>query len=180
MSFSINGIKCKNSTVKEVFFKLPILNQILICCDGDSKSNPGLAGIDFIGRNNDGSYLGAVCGGLGIATNYISEVMGLVIAGEWAVRKRFMDVYFILDSKAVSIAFASGEIPWIVLNRWKKVTANLRNISFRHAYREINFSADSLAKQGANLIRGELRFYTGKPSFLRIIENENAYYSIFF
>ncbi|XP_026399892.1 uncharacterized protein LOC113295785 [Papaver somniferum] len=167
MSFGIRGIKCKNSAINEVFFKLPALNQILISYDGASKGNPGIAGFGFMGRNSDGSCLGAVCGGLDIATNYIAEVMALVTAGQWAVRKQFMDVYFSLDSRAVLVPFSSGKVPWIVLNRWKKVTENLRSISFRHSYREINFSADKLAKHGVNLNRGEIRFYYRTTNFFR-------------
>ncbi|XP_026398452.1 uncharacterized protein LOC113294269 [Papaver somniferum] len=136
VGFGIKGIKSKCSTVKEVFFKLPQMNQILICCDGAAKENPGDAGIGFVGRKSDGSCLGAGSGGLGITTNYIKEVMTLIIEGECAVSKHFIDVCFSLDSKTVILAFISGRIPWIVKNKWKNITSILRSITFRHSYRK--------------------------------------------
>ncbi|XP_026377879.1 uncharacterized protein LOC113272221 [Papaver somniferum] len=104
-------------------------------------------------------------GGLGIATNYIAEVMALVAAGEWAVSKHLLNVIFSLDSKEVIMAFASGKIPWIVRNRWKRILSSLNTIVFRHSYREVNFSADDLDKKGTSLSRGEVVLYDGRPVF---------------
>ncbi|XP_026452755.1 uncharacterized protein LOC113353326 [Papaver somniferum] len=152
------------------------MDQTLICCDGAAKGNPGAAGIGFIGRKSDGSCLGAGSGGLGISTNYIAEVMALVAAGEWAVSKHLLNVIFSLDSKAVIMAFSSDKIPWIVRNRWRRVVSSLGTITFRHSYREVNFSADSLAKKETTLNRGEVILYDGRPTFLGIIEQEDSHY----
>ncbi|XP_026398920.1 uncharacterized protein LOC113294758 [Papaver somniferum] len=86
--FEISGIPVHVTSSKQVFFKYPAQHQILICCDGASKWNPGLDGIGFIARNHDGDYMGAASGGLGIATNYLEEVMALIVAGEWAITKQ--------------------------------------------------------------------------------------------
>ncbi|XP_026398999.1 uncharacterized protein LOC113294838 [Papaver somniferum] len=118
-----------------------------------------MAGFGFIGKNSDGGCVGAMSGGLGIATNYVAEFMALVVAGEWAIQRQFLNVCFGVDSRAILTAFAGGKIPWIVLNRWKKVVGNLRNTSFIHSYREVNFSPDKLAKRGANLNKGEVVVY---------------------
>ncbi|XP_026458473.1 uncharacterized protein LOC113358985 [Papaver somniferum] len=90
-------------------------------------------------------------GGLGVATNYFAEVMELLCAGEWAIMNGKLKVIFRIDSRAVITAFSSGHIP---------------------CYREVNFSADAMAKKGANMARGESLFFTGKPPFLHSMEVE--------
>ncbi|XP_026435209.1 uncharacterized protein LOC113332928 [Papaver somniferum] len=108
-AFGIRGVKVITTEVKECIFKFRALNQVLICCDGASKGNPGSSGYGFVGRSNTGGYLGAVAGGLGVATNFIVEVMALICAGEWAIRRQYFNVCFSLDSKAILQAFSSGE-----------------------------------------------------------------------
>ncbi|XP_026417441.1 uncharacterized protein LOC113312923 [Papaver somniferum] len=162
--------------VKQCFFKLPGRGKILICCDGASKGNPGNAGMVFVARNEDGGCLGASSGGLGIATNYLDEVMALVVAGEWAVKKRYKNVCFSLDSKAVLLAFSNGRIPWIVVNKWNKIRKYISRITFTHSYREINFFADKMDKQGVLLVRGTVLYYEDKPDFLNQLEYEDGIY----
>ncbi|XP_026417445.1 uncharacterized protein LOC113312927 [Papaver somniferum] len=174
--FEISGIPVHVTSAKKVFFKYPAQHQILICCDGASKGNPGLAGIRFIARNHDEDYMGAASGGLVIAKNYLAEVIALIVAGEWAITKQWEEVCFSLDSKVVILAFMSNKIPWIVLNRWIKIKMNIPKISFRHSYREVSFSADSMAKKGVLLSRGEVMYYEDKPQFLRNLETEDGLY----
>ncbi|XP_026400125.1 uncharacterized protein LOC113296010 [Papaver somniferum] len=120
--------------------------------------------------------MGAATGGLGVASNYIAEVMALVIAGEWAVKKGFTEVCFSLDSLAALKAFSNGSIPWIVKNRWSNIKTNICNITSRHSYREINFPADKMAKNGVQLARGTILYYDEKPNFLGELENEDGLY----
>ncbi|XP_026458757.1 uncharacterized protein LOC113359316 [Papaver somniferum] len=178
--FGLKGIKTKTSRIKEIHFSLPERDQILICFDGAAKGNPGVAGFGFIGRNNNNECVGAMVGGLGIATNFVAEMMALVMAGEWAVSKSLLNVVFSLDSQAVLKAFTGNAIPWMILNRWKKVMSQLRSVSFRHAYREANFSADKIAKKGATLSRGEIVRYENKPSFIGNMEDMNTTYFRFY
>ncbi|XP_026451377.1 uncharacterized protein LOC113351649 [Papaver somniferum] len=175
-AFGIRGVKVITTIVKECIFKFHVLNQVLICCDGASKGNPGSSGCGFVRRSNTGGYLGAVAGGLGVATNSIAEVMALICAGEWAIRRQYFNVCFSLDSKAVLQAFSSGKIPWMVINRWKRIMVKLHSISFRHSYREIIFSADKMAKRGSSLRRGEVMIYNEKLGFLGALECENQSY----
>lgn len=56
--------KVQGVRVKDIFFHLPPPNQIMMCCDGASKRNPGISGYGFIGRTSDGEFLIAVAGGL--------------------------------------------------------------------------------------------------------------------
>ncbi|XP_026451628.1 uncharacterized protein LOC113351939 [Papaver somniferum] len=178
--FGLKGIKSKTTRIKEIHFSLPENNQILICCDGAAKGNPGGAGFGFIGRNSESECVGAMTGGLGIATNFVAEMMALVMSGEWDVSKSFLNVVFSLDSQAILKAFTGNRIPWMILNIWKKVIFHLRRVFFRHAYREANFSADKISKKGATLSRGEIVRYENKPSFVGSMEDENTKYFRFY
>ncbi|XP_026459379.1 uncharacterized protein LOC113360042 [Papaver somniferum] len=152
------GLKCrkvKSMSVKEVFFHLPPANKILLCCDGASKGNPGISGYGFIGRSSTGEYLVAVSGGLGVSTNFYAEILAILKAGEWVVSKKHKEVLFRTDSSAAILAFQSKKIPWFAVKRWEKICANLTSWCFIHSYRDVNFSADGLAKKGNNLARGE-------------------------
>ncbi|XP_026435123.1 uncharacterized protein LOC113332833 [Papaver somniferum] len=164
--FGITGIKTHAAEVKQCFIKLPTRNQILVCCDGASKGNPVSASFGFVARNEISDCTGASSRGLRITTNYLAKMMVLVVAGEWEVKKEYVEVCFSLDSKAVLKAFSNGKIPWIVETRWNNIKRNITNIIFRHSYREINFSADRMAKNGVLLARGTVLFYEEKPGFL--------------
>ncbi|XP_026378671.1 uncharacterized protein LOC113273119 [Papaver somniferum] len=116
----VMGLKCrkvKTITVKEVYFQLPPLNKIVLCCDGASKGNPGISGYGFIGRSSSGDFLVAVTGGLRVSTNFYAEVLAILNAGEWTIRKDHKEVWFRTDSAAVISAFQSNKIPWFAVKR---------------------------------------------------------------
>ncbi|XP_026396694.1 uncharacterized protein LOC113291371 [Papaver somniferum] len=175
-SFGLQCRRSKASRVQEIFFHLPSNNQILLCCDGASKGNPGVSGYGFIGRNETGDCIVAQAGGLGIATNFYAEVMAVLCAGEWAIRNDHLKVIFRSDSQAAITAFMTGHIPWFGITRWRIICQKLISMSFIQSFREINFSADSLAKKGASLSRGEIIYFTHRPSFLQSIETEDQPY----
>ncbi|XP_026419673.1 uncharacterized protein LOC113315623 [Papaver somniferum] len=58
VNFCIKEIKSKCAAVKEVFFRLPQVNQTPICCDGAAKGSPGASWIGFIARTSEGTCLG--------------------------------------------------------------------------------------------------------------------------
>ncbi|XP_026452161.1 uncharacterized protein LOC113352566 [Papaver somniferum] len=145
------------TNVKQCFFKFPARGQVLICCDGASKGNPGNAGLGFVARNDNGVCLRAASGELGIATNYLAEVMALIVAGARVVQKKYKKVCFILDSKEILLAFSNDKIPWIVVNRWNNIRKHISEITFIHSYREINFFADKMAKKGASCKRNNYK-----------------------
>ncbi|XP_026419871.1 uncharacterized protein LOC113315836 [Papaver somniferum] len=173
--FGFSCRKVKTSRVQEVFFTLPEMNYLLLCCDGASKGNPGSAGFGFIGRNSNGDYLIAMAGGLGVATNYYAEVMAILCAGEWAIQHGFFQLIFRTYSQSVIEAFKSQKMPWFAISRWK-ICLSIRDWRFIHTYREVNFLADSLAKKGADLQRGENIIYIHRPAFLSPMENDQQTY----
>ncbi|XP_026400004.1 uncharacterized protein LOC113295885 [Papaver somniferum] len=159
--FNMSRRRTVSTRIQEIYFLLPVNNQILLCCDGASKGNPGMSGYGFVGRTSNGECIVAMAGGLGVATNYFAEVMALLCAEEWAIKNGKLEVIFRIDSKAVIKAFTSGHIPWFAVTRWSKITERLQSWCFIHSYREVNFSADFMAKKGANMARGENLLFKG-------------------
>ncbi|XP_026419884.1 uncharacterized protein LOC113315849 [Papaver somniferum] len=159
--------------IKEVYFQLPKQGKLLLCCDDASRGNPGYAGYGFVGRLSSGDFLIAISGGLGISTNYYAEIFAILMAGEWAIHHGFKDLVFRTDSQAVINAFQSNNLLWFAITRWENICVEVISWSFKHSYREVNFSADKVAKRGALLGRGEQSVYERKPSFVSCLENPN-------
>ncbi|XP_026428344.1 uncharacterized protein LOC113324240 [Papaver somniferum] len=146
--FDLNCRRVKTTRITEIYFYLPNPLYIIICCDGASRGNPGEAGYRFICRQGTGEYMFAMLGGLGLATNLMAEIFVILCAGEWEINNNFLKVCFQTNSKASIAAFQSGEVPWWDCTRWNKIKSSLQDWYFSHSYREINFSADLMAKKG--------------------------------
>ncbi|XP_026447180.1 uncharacterized protein LOC113347721 [Papaver somniferum] len=140
--------------IVEVRFILPAISHTFICCDGASKGNPGVAGYGFVCRDYLGGFIYAEAKGLGIAANFIAEFMDIVGAAEWELINNKVNICIHSYSSASVKAYTSGKLPWFIITRWKRIKELLRDIQFVHSLREINFSADSLAKKGVGLERG--------------------------
>ncbi|XP_026410895.1 uncharacterized protein LOC113306135 [Papaver somniferum] len=160
----------------EIFFYLPNENELLLCCDGASRGNPGIAGYGFVVRNHFGSFIFAESGGLGITTNYVAEFISCIKALEWAVECLSFKLVLQSDSSMCVKALQQNKIPWFLLARWQRIMASIQSITFKHAYREINFSADHFAKKGASLQKGQTLSFNDKPSSLQRMENPGQPY----
>ncbi|XP_026450792.1 uncharacterized protein LOC113350904 [Papaver somniferum] len=166
------GIGCRKvKTIKaiECSFSLPDLDKIF-CCDGASRGNPGCAGYGFIARDYASNFIAAESGGLGISTNFIAEIMGIICALEWAVQNSKEEVIINPDSTTAIRAFMRNNFPWYVWNRWKYICRKIKSIHFNHVYREVNFSADFFAKKGVHLPKGEVIKFATRPSQMHIME----------
>ncbi|XP_026453988.1 uncharacterized protein LOC113355364 [Papaver somniferum] len=174
-SFGLKTRRVESLIIKEVYFQLPSQGKLLLCCDGASRGNPGMTGYGIVGRTHTGEFVVAISGGLGISTNFYAEVFSILIAGEWEIQNEFQEL-FRTDSRAVKNAFQSGKFPWFTITRWEKICVVVLSWSFTHSYREVNFSADNMAKKGVALGRGEKRVYDSKPSFLGCLESPDQVY----
>ncbi|XP_026417291.1 uncharacterized protein LOC113312772 [Papaver somniferum] len=145
--FDIGCRKVKTTKAIKCFFLLPEPENLLFCCDGASRGNPGNAGYGFIVKDNSGSFITAESGGLGISTNFIAKIMGALCAMEWVVLNQKEKIIINSDSTAAISAFMKNKLSWFVWNRWKFVSAKLKHIHFNHVYREVNFSAAFLLKK---------------------------------
>ncbi|XP_026419746.1 uncharacterized protein LOC113315705 [Papaver somniferum] len=179
--FNIGTRPVKSFKAIECFFLLPENNILLFCCDGATKDNPGLVGYGFIARNSNGEFVVAEAGGLGVATNFIAEIVAVLRAMEWAVTNLKWDIIIQTDSRCIIDVFMKNKLPWVFWSRWNRIKTSLHRIHFRHVYREINFSADSFAKRGAGLEIGQIRRYNNKPYLLHSMEMPGkAYYRFCF
>ncbi|XP_026384764.1 uncharacterized protein LOC113280338 [Papaver somniferum] len=166
-------IKVKYIRIQAIFFSLPIRPNILLCCDGAARNNPGEAGYGFIGRDSAGGFVIAVAGGMGIASNYMTEIFAVIKACEWEINKGFLQLCIRTDSTSAINSFSTRRIPWYVQSRWNKIVVALISLEFIHS---LNFSADGLAKMGVSLPRGEKRIFLNKPIFLSSLEHPDKVY----
>ncbi|XP_026419794.1 uncharacterized protein LOC113315728 [Papaver somniferum] len=153
-NFELRNQPIKVQKIVELGFYLSEVNQTLICCDGASRVNPGASGFGFVCRGARGEFVYAESRGLGIATNFIAEIMAIIGAAEWAVENNRFDICIQSNSSATIKAYTSGKLPWIIQARWCRIKKILGRIQFVHSMREINFTADDMAKKGAGLGRG--------------------------
>ncbi|XP_026438240.1 uncharacterized protein LOC113336778 [Papaver somniferum] len=145
--FGLKTRKVKSMRTQEIYFKLPEQDKLLLCCDGAFRANPGNAGYGIVGRLSSGEFVVAISGGLGVSTNYYAEVFAVLMAVEWAMNKGFNKLVFRTDSKAAINAFQNNTIPWFAATRWERICEAAISWEFIHSYREINFSADNMAKK---------------------------------
>ncbi|RZC47384.1 hypothetical protein C5167_040329 [Papaver somniferum] len=73
---------------------------------------------------------------------------------------------------ATIAALLNKKLPWFATSRWKRICDSLTEIEFVHSYREVNFSADKLAKKGGGPARGEIEVFDVLSTGLgRIVPN---------
>ncbi|XP_026399241.1 uncharacterized protein LOC113295102 [Papaver somniferum] len=80
---SISYRKVKHSVPKECYWAPPNHNELLLCTDGASRGNPGVAGAGVVERNTSSEVVGGMCNCLGIASNYMAELYGFLAGLEW-------------------------------------------------------------------------------------------------
>ncbi|XP_026428856.1 uncharacterized protein LOC113324781 [Papaver somniferum] len=153
----------------------------MLCCDGAARGNLGRAGAGVVVRDTNANVLGAMSVGFGIQTNYLAEVLCIVVGLEWATKFGMTDVCIRSDSMDAILVF-SGNInlvPCFLLLRWLAVMAIHNDIRFVHSYREANIAAHTMAKRGCLLEEGVGLSYDNRPDFIIAIELPNVTYFIF-
>ncbi|XP_026399682.1 uncharacterized protein LOC113295565 [Papaver somniferum] len=108
----------------ECFWHPPDANELQLCCDGVARGNPGIAGAGVVARDAQCSVLGAMSIGLGVTTNYLAELYGIIVGLEWAMQWDFDRICVRSDSMGVVEAIKNNSIPWFAKNRW--------TVIFRH------------------------------------------------
>ncbi|XP_026399656.1 uncharacterized protein LOC113295542 [Papaver somniferum] len=76
-------------------------NQILLCYDGTSRGNPGVAGAGVVARNANCEVFGAMCIGLGVISNYMAELYEILLGIEWEVQFGYRNILIRSDSTSV-------------------------------------------------------------------------------
>ncbi|XP_026429049.1 uncharacterized protein LOC113325021 [Papaver somniferum] len=129
-----------------------------------------ITGFGVVVRDSNCQVLGALTGGIGVASNYLAESYGVMCALELAVQWDMLKIIVVSDSKTVLAEFAQGKVPWFLKGRWSIATRKLNLIRYQHCYREVNFSADNMAKKGASFAAGVRQIHLGRPQCLPRVE----------
>ncbi|XP_026400190.1 uncharacterized protein LOC113296067 [Papaver somniferum] len=168
------GMKCrrvKTCVVKEISFKLPQKNQLLLCCYGASRGNPGNSGYGIMARNDKGEVVVAIEGGLGLLLISLRKLWQFFVQ-ENGLSIMVSESFFSVQTQKQQ----NLRVPWFAIDRWKQICNIATKCEFLHNYRELNFSANYLANRGATMQRGDQHIYTSKPPFLVNLENEKQKY----
>lgn len=116
-------------------------------------------------------------GGIGVATNYIAEIIAVVCAIAWVGILGCNHIIISSDSKNVICDFKNNKVPWFIYSRWLQACKKLVDIQYFHNRREVNFSADSLAKKGSTLRAREIIIHSDRPADLkRVLEMPDIIY----
>lgn len=107
--FRVQHRRVKFSVPKECICVAPEENELMLCCDGAARGNPGRAGAGVVVRDSAATVLGAMSIGFGIQTNYLSELFCVIIALEWAVKFDVHNICIRTDSMGAVVDF-SGDI----------------------------------------------------------------------
>ncbi|XP_026455614.1 uncharacterized protein LOC113356634 [Papaver somniferum] len=132
---------------KEYFWHPRESNEILLYCDGSARGNPGRAGAGVVARDASCNVIGAMSIGLGITTNYLAELYGIIIGLEWATRWGVRRICIRSDSSSMVEALNNSCLPWFARRRWLEVCRHYNSIRFIHTYREANFAEDVMEKR---------------------------------
>ncbi|XP_026378657.1 uncharacterized protein LOC113273104 [Papaver somniferum] len=126
--FRVKCRKVKMLEPVECLWQPPMQNQLLLCCDGASRGNPGVAGAGLVARNSACEVVGAMCVGLGVISNFLVELYNILIGLDWAVQWGYRDVLVRTDSMSVITALEGDNIPWFARQRWYEAKVKFDSI----------------------------------------------------
>ena len=143
--------------------------ELLICCDGGARGNPGPAACAFVAKDGEleiekGSKY------LGLRTNNYAEYSAVILAMEWLKKNnrkiKFSKITFILDSELVvkqlmgKYKIKSTNLKPLALKA-KQLEKDLKvNLSFRSLLRVKNKTADGLVNK---ILDEKLKSFTSFP-----------------
>lgn len=80
--FKVRHRQVRDFQPVECSWSPPNENEFLLCCDGAARGNPGVAGAGVVARDFTCGIVGAMSIGLGITTNYLVELYGVIVGLE--------------------------------------------------------------------------------------------------
>ncbi|GLJ44608.1 hypothetical protein SUGI_0937570 [Cryptomeria japonica] len=130
----------------------PLAGNLKVNFDGASQGNPGKLGYGAIIRDELGNFVGANFGPLGINTNNLAELLGLLAGLEWCVDRGFHDIEVEGDSQIILNGITKQKFEnWkleVCHPKVQRLCDSLNRFTFKHIYREGNSVADWLANRG--------------------------------
>ncbi|KAF5185244.1 Ribonuclease h domain [Thalictrum thalictroides] len=153
--------------IQQCSWKLPEQHMMKINVDGASRGNPGKAGWGAIFRNSRNEVCLTVCKGMGIASNFMSELQGIVESIEMRLARGWDNLVVESDSKAVVQALQKNEVPWQFSTSWRKIMQRVK---------ETLLDTDITAKRGAGLLDTIMTSWEGRPPWLDRVESPYEVY----
>ncbi|GLJ30804.1 hypothetical protein SUGI_0611220 [Cryptomeria japonica] len=144
----------KKQNRASVVWTPPKTRNFKINFDGASRGNPGKSGFGAIIRNEFGNLVGANYGPLGINTNNMAEMAGLLAGLEWCVARGIQDVEVEGDSQIILNGISKQTFEnWkleAVRPKIQRLCDRFNNLTLKHIYREGNLAVGWLANCGIN------------------------------
>jgi len=149
-NFMIPPHFCRFKEIIFVVWKPPTITWVKVNTDG---SVIGLnASCGGIFRDYRGTFLGCFANNVGHVSGFEAELMGLILAMEFAVRKQWTRLWIECDSSSVVHAFKNPfVIPIRFRDRWHNCLFRGMLVICSYIFREENCCADKLAFLGHSL-----------------------------
>lgn len=153
-AFNITCHASQAPRIKEVKWSMPPCYWIKCNSDGASKGNSGWSACGRIFRDYRDAALGCYAENHGVSNSFHAELVGAMLAVEYAYAKGWFNLWLEYDSQLVVNAINDSlVVPWKIKNRWNNcigLTESM-NFVFYHIFREGNSCADKLASQGLHI-----------------------------
>ena len=139
--------------VKQIKWERPARGWVKLNTDGSSLGNPGLAGGVGVIQDEEGNWIVGFARNIGITTSFQAELWGLRDGLTLCVECNFSAVEVELDARSVldviTSPVCSNSLITSLVDDCKQLATRIPWISFKHCYREANWSTHKLARMGA-------------------------------
>jgi len=148
-----------------VLWKTPTINWVKANTDGSVANFNASCGGIF--RDFRGTFLGCFASNIGSGSVFDAELMGLILAMEFAISNHWNRLWLECDSSSVVHAFKNTTlIPIRLRNHWHNCLQHGMTVICSHVFREGNCCADKMASLGHDVT--DTIWYTTMPSSLAI------------
>jgi ribonuclease HI len=145
--FAVSPHRRKVKEITLVVWKAPSSPWLKVNTDGSVLGGHAACGGLF--RDHLGTFRGAFCCNIGAQSVFYAEVLGFIIAIEYAARKGWRNIWLESDSTSALLIFANSLlVPVMLRNRWHNARRLGIQVISSHIFREGNCCADKLASLG--------------------------------
>jgi len=169
--FYITTCHRKEISPIQVIWELPHINWVKVNTDGAARGCLGFSACAGIFRGSRGEYIGSFSSFLGIQKSLYVEVMGAILAIEFAWSKGFRRIWLECDFSLLCQAFSSFNlILWSLRGRWRKCIKICKEIEFKvsHIFSDGNHCADKLASLDLEN-KLDFEWYDDLPTVIKLV-----------
>ncbi|XP_039686503.1 uncharacterized protein [Medicago truncatula] len=150
-SFMVSHHSRRVKDIISVLWKAPTSPWLKVNTDGSVIGGHAACGGLF--RDSLGTFRGAFCCNIGIQSVFYAEVLGFIIAIEYAASKEWRQIWLESDSSSALLIFSNPLlVPIMLRNRWHNARRLGVQILSSHIFREGNCCADKLASLGHSCV----------------------------